>query len=139
MKTIISGSRDFSDYALLQRVLERVELGAKRIDTVLSGTARGADQLGELWAKLNCRITLRFPAQWDSYGRSAGILRNREMAKHAEQLVAFWDGQSHGTAHMIEHARKRGLVVWVCHYAEAQPRLALHKPMTKPEQLALSL
>ena len=58
----------------------------------------------------------RHPADWDQYGRSAGMIRNREMAKAADSLIAFWDGKSKGTANMIQTSEKMGLAVKVVRY-----------------------
>lgn len=46
MKTIVAGSRGFGDYELLCATLDGLE-----ITEVLSGTATGADILGERWAR----------------------------------------------------------------------------------------
>ena len=88
---------------------------------IISGTCRGADQLGEKFA-LDNRIELeRFPADWGKFGRRAGYIRNVEMAKYASGfsngiLIAFWDGNSKGTKHMIDIAKKHGLAVHVINY-----------------------
>lgn len=84
-----------------------------RPSLVLSGTARGADQLGERWAEDNGLPVERYPADWDRYGRSAGYRRNALMAFLADGLVALWDGRSPGTRSMIELATRRGLAVHV--------------------------
>lgn len=56
----------------------------------------------------------RFPADWRRHGRRAGILRNLEMLnEHPDLVIAFWDGHSNGTWHMIEEARRRGITVEV--------------------------
>jgi hypothetical protein len=86
-----------------------------RITEVVSGTARGADRTGEQWASENNVPVKRFPADWDKHGKRAGYLRNADMAEYAEALVAFWDGQSRGTKHMIDLAEKAGLRVSVVH------------------------
>lgn len=83
------------------------------ITTVISGGARGADRLGETWAKANGVLLKVYPADWDTHGKSAGYLRNALMASRANALVALWDGQSHGTRHMIGCAKGRGLKVHV--------------------------
>jgi len=85
------------------------------VTEVVSGCARGADRLGERWAEQNGIPVKRFPADWDTHGKSAGHMRNREMGLYADALVALWDGQSPGTRGMIEFAKSRGLVVYV-HY-----------------------
>lgn len=110
MKTIIAGSRTITDFATLTAAIR--ESGFE-ITEVVSGGARGADALGEKWADLIGVPVRRFPADWDTYGRSAGMIRNREMAEYGEALIALWDGKSKGTAHMIRLARKVGLQVFV--------------------------
>ncbi len=84
--------------------------------TVCSGGANGADKLGERFArdfKLQLRI---FEADWGGLGKSAGPVRNREMAEWADTLVAYWDGKSRGTKNMISEALKNGLEVHVFRY-----------------------
>ncbi len=111
MRTIVAGSRGFSDYERLVATLEQLQ-----ITVVLSGTARGADRLGERYASERGIAVERFPAQWDVYGKRAGYLRNQEMAGQADCLVAFWDGSSAGTGHMIDLARRQGLQVVVVRF-----------------------
>jgi hypothetical protein len=53
---------------------------------------------------------VRFPADWDRYGKRAGRIRNESMAKYAEYLAVFPGGK--GTAHMKEIAKAYGLVVF---------------------------
>lgn len=113
MKIIIAGSRDFFDPELIDEVYNSLE--DVKITEVVSGGARGADKAGEEWA-YRCGIPIkRFPAQWDKYGKSAGYRRNAEMAEYADGLIAFWDGESKGTQHMIDIA-KRELPFWHIEY-----------------------
>jgi len=101
LKTIVAGGRDFKDWGLMQSSLTKI-----LITEVVSGHAGGADQMGEWYAKvykLPCKI---FPADWETHGKSAGPIRNIEMAKYGDQLVAFWDGKSRGTGHMISYFTK---------------------------------
>jgi len=83
---------------------------------IVSGGARGADALGERYAKDRGYSLRVFPAEWDRYGKRAGYLRNAEMAKYANALLAFWDGESRGTRHMIQIARESGLKVGIKYY-----------------------
>ena len=78
---------------------------------IVSGTARGVDQLGERYALERGLKLKKFPANWDKYGRKAGYLRNKEMAEYARILIAFWDGKSKGTKHMIDLAQKYGVFI----------------------------
>lgn len=113
MITIIAGSRDFTDYEKLDKCIDEVASYAWLISRVISGGARGADELGELWAKKMDIPVDVYPAEWDTYGKSAGYVRNEAMAQRAEALVAFWDGKSKGTKNMIDIAIKFGLYVKV--------------------------
>lgn len=116
-RVIIAGGRDFDDYSLLCRFADAC-LRNKTLQGVeiICGKARGADALGERYAKERGFDIQRFPADWDGLGKSAGFIRNEQMAANADALIAFWDGKSHGTKHMIETAKKKGLPVRVKNY-----------------------
>lgn len=117
-RVIIAGGRDFTDYSMLSDTMDRL-LSNKAGDSILivCGKARGADALGEQYAKEHNYPVHYFPAEWDKYGRAAGHIRNEEMAKNADALVAFWDGSSRGTKNMIETARRYGLDIRVKRYS----------------------
>jgi len=112
MKVIIAGSRTFDDYHYLSMMCDRI-FGIKDDIEIVSGGAKGADSLGERYAReRNLPLTI-FPAEWDKYGKSAGYKRNSQMADYSHMLIAFWDGKSKGTQHMINLAEKKGLMVEV--------------------------
>ena len=115
-RIIVAGSRDFDDWKTLMTNLTRIIKGfnCNREDVqIVSGGARGADKLGEEYAKKAGLALKVFNADWDNLGKRAGIIRNAEMAKYGTHLVAFWDGKSRGTKNMIEVASRRGLKVEV--------------------------
>lgn len=114
-KVIVAGSRTFNDYTYLKKSLDKLLVNKTSI-TIISGTARGADQLGERYAQENGYNLLKFPADWDKYGKSAGYKRNEEMAKVADACVVFWDGQSRGSKHMIDIAQKYNLKIRILRY-----------------------
>lgn len=111
-KLIIAGSRTFDDYLMLSAVAENLPY----FQEIVSGGAKGADKLGERWAKNRAINISRFDADWHKYGKGAGMMRNWEMADYADALLAFWDGKSRGTADMIKKARHRSLKVWIFQY-----------------------
>lgn len=117
-RVIIAGTRTFTDYTLLQRECNHLLSEKQRTHNivVVSGTARGADTLGERYARERGFQLRRFPADWDKDGKKAGMLRNYRMADNADALIAFWDGTSRGTANMIDIARKKNLPVRVIRY-----------------------
>lgn len=115
-KVIVAGGRDFNDYELLKSKLDYVLQKKLPNVTIVSGTARGADRLGEKYATERGLEVVKFPAEWDKYGKSAGYRRNAEMADYADGCVCFWDGKSRGTKHMIDLAKKKGIQCIVINY-----------------------
>jgi hypothetical protein len=112
MKIIIAGCRNFNDYEFLK---EKVSHAIKNINKdkieIVSGGAKGVDSLGEAYAAefgLKCKI---FPADWEKNGKAAGHIRNAQMGDYADALIAFWDGESRGTKHMIKYAKNKKLQV----------------------------
>lgn len=128
LRVIIAGSRDFDDFPKLMDsctdILSQITEQHNDLDKIriVSGTARGADRLGEQYAKIAGHGVSRFPADWDTFGRAAGYVRNTQMAKYAIAdrnygvLIAFWDGKSKGTKHMIDLAEKNGLEVHIVRF-----------------------
>jgi hypothetical protein len=117
MKIIIAGGRDFNDINALTKHCDLYLSKCNHLDIeIVSGTANGADSLGETYATNNQYGIKRFPAEWDKYGRGAGFKRNCQMAKYADALIAFWDGKSRGTRHMINTATKKGIQVKIVRY-----------------------
>lgn len=114
MKVIIAGSRKFNNYELLKEKCDKILVNQNEIE-IVSGTARGADKLGEKYAHEKSYLLKLIPADW-SKGKKAGYLRNELMAKYADALIAFWDEKSKGTKHMIELAHKYKLKVKVIKY-----------------------
>lgn len=128
MRIIIAGSRNFNNYDLLEKELNKIfhkchqdgSIPSKEDMEIVSGTANGADKLGERFANEYGINLAKFPADWNR-GKSAGYIRNEQMALYAKankagMLVAFWDGESKGTKHMIDLANKHGLRVFVINY-----------------------
>lgn len=127
IKIIVAGSRSFGNYIKLCKELNayisslQSKIGFKPNITIVSGTAKGADTLGEVYARRHGYGCRRMPAQWSVYGNSAGMIRNGQMAKYANNnaygiLFAFWDGKSPGTLNMINEAKKEGLEIHIVHF-----------------------
>jgi hypothetical protein len=112
MRLIIAGGRDFTDQNFGSDSLFSI-LKSVNLDTVevVCGMARGADEVGRVWAINNNIPVKEFRADWDKHGKSAGYKRNNQMAEYGTHLIAFWDGKSKGTKHMIDLARKSELFV----------------------------
>lgn len=133
-RVVIAGGRDFGnrlseaggldltwqrkcvaqmDASLELLFAEQIEWGGM---LVVSGHARGADQMGEMWADAHMVDVKLYPADWDTHGKGAGPIRNREMAQNADVLVTFFDGYSSGTRHMIEMGLMYDLEIHVIRY-----------------------
>lgn len=112
----ISGSRDYDSFWEFAHVLDDI-LHLRRNRTrirLFEGGARGVDKLAAKYAVLRKIRSKRFHADWDSFPRQAGILRNIEMIDQSDMVVAFWDGASKGTKHAIDYGlkkRKRVIIV----------------------------
>ncbi len=116
-RIIIAGGRDFHNYSLADNALAEITKGIHPGDVqLISGGAKGADTIGEALAQQYKTNTAIFPAQWDKHGKSAGYIRNSLMADNADILLAFWDGKSKGTGHMIDLAKLKGLEVHIINY-----------------------
>jgi hypothetical protein len=116
-RVIIAGGREFNDYDLLVSKADALLSNYNNV-VVVSGTAHGADELGERYARQRGYKIERHPANWDKLGKSAGYIRNKEMAECSDALIAFWDGESKGTKIMIDLAKKNNLKVRVVMYKE---------------------
>ena len=113
VRLIVAGTRDYDDYAFFSECMDaHVERFFKgKSICFITGRARtGADDMIVRWCDERGFPIAAFPADWDLYGKGAGYIRNTEMAKHATDLVTFYDGRSKGTRHMVEAAIKRSIV-----------------------------
>lgn len=119
-RVIIAGGRDFDDYVYMSTKLNELFNDPNTFNNkaikVISGMAKGADTLGIRYADEHKLTKILFPANWKEYPRIAGFLRNNDMLSVATHLIAFWDGKSNGTKHMIEIAQMKGISVWVFKY-----------------------
>jgi len=115
MKVIIAGGRDFNDYDLLCEKCDKILSRQTEIE-IVSGRARGADQLGERFAKERGYPIKMFAADWAKFGKQAGYLRNIEMAEYGDALIAFWNQESKGTEHMIDIAKEKSLKIRIITY-----------------------
>ena len=115
-RVIIAGNREWGDFGLIERFCDKVlsrKIEAGEDITILSGHCRGVDLLGERYARARGFQVECYPADWEKYGRKAGVIRNEIMVQRADALIAIWDGQSRGTKNVIELAEKYGLLVRV--------------------------
>lgn len=133
-KLIVAGGRDFTDYEKAKEEITKLAEGelAEFGVSIVSGMAGGADSLGVQFAREMGVQLYEFPADWQdltapgavikhdhrgrAYNAKAGFKRNADMATAADVLLAFWDGRSHGTEHMIRTMKALKKPVRIIHY-----------------------
>ena len=111
MRLAIIGSRTFNNYALLSKTLgvhfyymiHSDEFGEYEI---ISGGANGTDNIAKQYAENTNIKYVEFPAEWNKYGKSAGFIRNQQIIDNSDMVLAFWNGESRGTADTIEKAKR---------------------------------
>ncbi|MCD0459157.1 SLOG family protein [Roseiconus lacunae] len=106
MKVIVAGGRDYQfteqDYAFL-------DWFADEISEIVCGGATGADECGKQWAIRNSVPVKMFKADWKTYGKAAGPIRNGQMAEYADALILFPGGR--GTDSMHQRAMTAGILI----------------------------
>ena len=110
---LISGKRDFTDYIVFRYILDKSLASINDKIIIIEGGARGTDALAKQYATERHYDFIEFPADWDNYGKAAGIIRNDEMVNFIKnkscKALFFWDGQSRGTGDCLRRAIKAGI------------------------------
>lgn len=116
-KIAIVGSRKFNDFELLQKVVDGI-INDLNLDDVkiVSGGAKGTDSLAEQYAILKNFETIIFKPDWKRYGRGAGIVRNKQIVKNSDIVIAFWDAESKGAKSSIDFALKNNKKCFVYNF-----------------------
>ena len=109
----VVGSKSFMDYELLSQKLQTISF-----KTIISGGARGADTLAERYAEEHQIPIEVIKPQWKQLGKMAGYIRNEEIISKCDFCIAFWDGESRGTKHMIGIMKEENKLVRVVKYNE---------------------
>ena len=108
-RILICGDRNYQDWIKVQEYLDTIS----RTTIIIHGGARGADSLaGNLATSLKMKV-IKFPANWDKYGKAAGVLRNQQMLDegHPDLVVYFHKDieNSKGTRDMLKRATDSGI------------------------------
>ena len=75
---------------------------------IVSGGAKGIDEAARSVAdELGIPIK-EFLPDYPAYGKRAPLVRNDRIIEYADMVLAFWDGDSHGTQYVIAECLKRG-------------------------------
>jgi len=113
MKTIIAGSRNLGETTesisnIIDTIIKKTDY---KILTILSGASGQVDNLAIDYAIKNNIEWYQYPADWNSFNRAAGPIRNLQMVNNADMLILIWDGQSKGSLDVKTKAEKKGLII----------------------------
>ena len=117
-RLVVAGGREFENYKLLSTQLDKYlhDIIHTHEVIILSGCAKGADSLGEQYARERGFKVEQHPAAWEQYGDAAGPIRNKEMTGEADAVIVFWDGKSKGSKSMINCAKEQGIPCKIVRY-----------------------
>ncbi len=110
----IAGSRKYCNYEVFETRLNKlVATHGWTIVSIVSGGAQGVDTMAERYAKEHKIKMQVLPANWQKHGKSAGYIRNVDIVKLSDVVVAFPMGDSKGTRHTINIAMKEKKLVYM--------------------------
>ena len=122
-RIIVCGGRNADiDPDIVDTFISNIINGLDRNEIeIVSGTARGGDQLGEQFAERHNMKVVRFKPEWNVFGKRAGYVRNHKMVYYISKcenpiVVAIWDGSSKGTKDTINTAKSQNIPVYVLPY-----------------------
>lgn len=102
MKLAVVGSRTITDEEVVFNSINSTIKDVKTPITIVSGGARGVDSIAAEWAKRNNITLIEFKADWAKFGKAAGFIRNKDIIKNCDTVLAIWDGKSKGTQNSIK-------------------------------------
>lgn len=106
MKIAIVGSREINpSFEFIDKIITEINKDKEEV-TIISGGAYGVDKHAANYAKIKKFKLIEFLPDWNKYGKSAGYIRNKEIVKNADYVVAIWNGKSRGTLHSINIAKE---------------------------------
>lgn len=112
MKAIVCGGRSFSDSKYLEEMMDFFK-ERWNLQSIITGGAKGADSLAHQWALKRKLATEVYHADWDQFGKSAGMIRNRQMLTEGQPNVVIAFPGTTGTENMIAIARKAMVPVFI--------------------------
>jgi hypothetical protein len=112
-KLAIVGARTFNDVALFESTMKEYVLKHGLPSMVVSGGARGADELGERWANAQGIPTIILKPDWKKHGKAAGLLRNTDIVNACTHMIAFPSKTGKGTQDSIRKAKKQNIELLV--------------------------
>lgn len=92
------------------------------VTEIISGGAAGVDTCAKNYALAHGIKYTEFLPEYEKYGRAAPLKRNLTIIKHADLVLAFWDGHSKGTKHVIDNCQKQNIPFLLPPTAERESR-----------------
>lgn len=83
------------------------------ITEIVSGGAMGVDRSAKEYALKNDMRMREFFPDYQTYGKVAPLKRNLQIINYSDMVIAFWNGKSRGTKHIIENCKKLNVPVRV--------------------------
>jgi hypothetical protein len=116
MKVIVAGSRDLEVSADFVVTLLLDHFKCNPTELVAGGCPTGPDEVAKYIATGAGRLApyREFPADWETHGKAAGPIRNRQMAEYADALLLIWDGHSRGSKNMRQEMNALGKPIFEC-------------------------
>ena len=103
MKAAVIGSRALGCFDIDKYISEVERQLGDKITIIITGGARGVDTVAAAYADRR-GIPKQIILPDYTLGKGAPLIRNKQIVKDADIVIAFWDGQSRGTLHAIKHA-----------------------------------
>lgn len=116
MNIAIVGGRDFNDYDLLKKTLNKFIENKSFLNAIVSGGAPGADKLAEKYAAELQVDMIVYKPDHKKHGRLAALHRNTEIIETSDIVFAFWNGKSRGTLDSITKAKKLEKTLFIINY-----------------------
>jgi len=140
-KVVVTGSRDWDNWQDVEEVMRELTNRHGSNVELHHGTARGADRMCAHVARKRGFTIIEHPADWERYGKRAGIVRNGQMLDcEPDLVVGFWLDESPGTGHLLKLAQELGYEPIVYRRYTQAPKKKGTKmstlPNINPEQLA---
>ena len=101
---LVSGSRSIVDIRWVYSCIDEM----KPFDKIIHGGARGVDSIANKYCverEIPCEI---FSPDYDTFGKTAPLLRNTVMLRKATKVLILWDGVSSGTADVLRKTKALG-------------------------------